>query len=329
MFGNWSQASPFDRSPKNGFRCALYIAPERIPKKAFEKVDADEAKNFYDRKPVSDAIFQIYKEQFSYDKGPLDARVEWSNDSTTAWIEQCVSFKAAYENERVPAHLFLPKNASPPYQTVIYFPGSGAAQERSSKNFISLPDFWLNLPFLLKNGRAVLYPIYKGTYERGSDALLEIHLGDTTHEYSIFFAKVVKDFRRSIDYLETRPDIDCGKLAYFGFSWGGKYGGIIPAVEDRLKMSVLEVGGMSDRPRPEVNELNYVRHVRLPTLMLNGRYDMSFPLETHVKPMFDLLGTPKEDKRLVLYETDHFIPRNEMVKETLAWLDKYLGPVNK
>jgi len=56
---------------------------------------------------------------------------------------------------------------------------------------------------------------------------------------------------------------------------------------------------------------------------------MTFPYETMVKPMFDFLGTPKEDKVLKLYDTDHFIPRNEFIKETLAWLDRYLGPVKR
>ncbi len=45
--------------------------------------------------------------------------------------------------------------------------------------------------------------------------------------------------------------------------------------------------------------------------------------------MYDLLGTPKEDKQLVLFDTDHFVPWTELVKHTLAWLDKYLGPVNR
>jgi hypothetical protein len=43
--------------------------------------------------------------------------------------------------------------------------------------------------------------------------------------------------------------------------------------------------------------------------------------------MFELLGTPAAHKRLVVYDTDHFVPRNELIKETLAWLDRYLGPV--
>ena len=43
--------------------------------------------------------------------------------------------------------------------------------------------------------------------------------------------------------------------------------------------------------------------------------------------MFDLLGTPKDQKVQKLYDTDHYIPRDERIKETLAWLDRYLGPV--
>jgi hypothetical protein len=45
--------------------------------------------------------------------------------------------------------------------------------------------------------------------------------------------------------------------------------------------------------------------------------------------MFKLLGTPPENKRQVIYESGHFVPRNQLIKETLDWLDKYLGPVDK
>ena len=87
------------------------------------------------------------------------------------------------------------------------------------------------------------------------------------------------------------------------------------------------MGGYREGVRHEVDGLNYMPRVRIPTLMLNGKYDMTFPFDTAVKPMFDTLGTPKEHKRLIVYDMDHFVPRNELVKETLAWLDRYLGPV--
>jgi hypothetical protein len=41
------------------------------------------------------------------------------------------------------------------------------------------------------------------------------------------------------------------------------------------------------------------------------------------------LGIPKEHKVIKVYETDHFISRNELIKEILNWLGCYLGPVKK
>jgi dipeptidyl aminopeptidase/acylaminoacyl peptidase len=98
-------------------------------------------------------------------------------------------------------------------------------------------------------------------------------------------------------------------------------------VEERLKAIVFLAGGLLDSGRSEVNPINYVSRVKTPTLMINGRYDMFFPYERSLKPMLDLLGTPDEHKELKLYDTDHIPPRNEFIKEILAWLDRYLGPV--
>ena len=81
------------------------------------------------------------------------------------------------------------------------------------------------------------------------------------------------------------------------------------------------------RARPEVDQINFVSRVKIPTLMLNGKYDYLFPLETAQIPMFQLLGTPDEHKLHLTYDSEHSIPLNDRMKETLKWLDKYLGPV--
>jgi serine/threonine protein kinase len=327
MFGNWSQAPPFDRSSRNGFRCALCPDPEKIPESAFQMAKFGETRDFYKEKPVPDSIFQVYKDQFSYDKTDLNARVESRDESSEDWIKEKITFDAIYGGERIIAHLFLPKNTAPSYQTVIYFPGSASVWNKSSEGLENYYEFPVFLSFIVKNGRAILYPVYKGTFERGDVALAPIHGGDNSHLYTEYLIQLVKDFKRCIDYLETRQDIDSNKLAYYGMSWGGVLGAIIPAVEERLKASVLVPGGFFGRARSEADQINYVTRVKTPTLMLNGKYDTIFPYETSIKPMFDLLGTPDEHKELKLYETDHIPPRNEFIKETLAWLDRYLGPV--
>jgi pimeloyl-ACP methyl ester carboxylesterase len=326
-FTELAQAPPFDRSSHNGFRCALYPDPEKIPESAFAKTTFGETRDSYKEKPVPDSIFQVYKEQFLYDKTDLNARLESRGESSGDWIHERISFDAAYGGERIISHLFLPKNTLPPYQTVLYFPGTGSLFQSSSEDLENYFEFPVFLSFLVKNGRAVLYPVYKGTFERRDDALIPIILAKNSHLYTEYLIQIAKDFKRCIDYLETRQDIASDKLAYYGMSWGGLLGAIIPAVEDRLKASVLVPGGLVGGARPEVDQINYVTRVKTPTLMLNGRYDTIFPYETSIKPMFDLLGTPDEHKELKLYETDHIPPRNEFIKEILAWLDRYLGPV--
>jgi len=181
----------------------------------------------------------------------------------------------------------------------------------------------------VNNGRAVLFPVYKGTFERRNDRLAEVlGSGQSSRQYSELLAQEIKDFRRCIDYLDTRPDIDRATLAFYGMSWGAALGPIITAVEPRLKASVLLSGGFDQVTfRPEFDPVNYVTRVKVPTLMLNGKYDTLVVPETAQKPMFDLLGA--RDKKMVVDETDHIPTTVVYIRETLAWLDRYLGPVNR
>jgi len=332
MFGNVSQAPPLDRSPENGFRLALYPDPGAIPAAALQPQGPDEARDFYSETPVPDAIFEVYKEQFAYDARELNARVESREESPGGWIREKVSFDAAYGGERVPAYLFLPSQTPPPYQTVIYFPTSNPPFVASSEGIESYWEFPMFLSFLVRSGRALLFPIYQGTFER-MDPAITANLYEAeanSRAYVEYLAQLVKDFRRCVDYLETRPEIDSRKLAFYGVSWGGVMAPILSAVEERLAASVVVAGGLDPWPhRPEADPINYVTRVRVPTLILNGKYDRTLPQQTTSQPMFDLLGTPPEHKRIIFYHTDHIPPRTEYIKETLTWLDKYLGPVGR
>ncbi len=326
MSGNLTQASAFDRSAKNGFRCVQYVDSGNIALDLFEKVNLRQKPDFYKVRPVPASVFNVYLEQFAYDKTPLNASIAWRNEEVKDWVQEKVTFDAAYGGERVTAYLFLPTNARPPFQTVVYFPGSASVFTPSSNNIEKYIEFRSNLYFFLQGGRAVLYPVYKGTFERGDSVSYSIHVGNDTRRFTEYFVQVVKDFRRSVDYLETRPEIDTNKIAYCGFSWGGLWASVIPAIEPRLRCSIVILGGLWGYGRPEVNQINYVSRVRIPTLILSGKYDVVFKLETEVKPLYDLLGTPKQEKILKVFDSDHFIPTNDLVRESLAWLDRYFGP---
>jgi dipeptidyl aminopeptidase/acylaminoacyl peptidase len=200
-----------------------------------------------------------------------------------------------------------------------------------AERFDTSPLSWgdTNFEFLLKSGRAVMIPIYKGTFERrdglspgGSDGNPPAFLRD-------HFFMWAKDLGRSLDYLEGRNDIDKTKIAYFGFSLGGAVAPVLLALEGRFKAAILSSGGTwFKRGLPEADPINFVTRVKLPVLMLNGRYDSRFPVESAQLPVFRRLGTPDKNKRHVLYDAGHAgLPYGEEVRQSLDWLDKYLGSV--
>jgi len=87
---------------------------------------------------------------------------------------------------------------------------------------------------------------------------------------------------------------------------------------------VLLAGGISTG---EVSS-RLVPRVTVPLLLLAGRYDYIFPVETRQTPLMDLLGTPEENKRHVVFEAGHLpLPRAKMIRETLEWLDRFQNPV--
>ncbi len=99
------------------------------------------------------------------------------------------------------------------------------------------------------------------------------------------------------------------------------------ALENRFRTAVVVGGGFSPVQQfPELREVNFAPHVKVPILLINGRYDFIFPVVTSQQPMFRLLGTPEKDKRYVLVDSGHVPPRNDIIRETLDWLDHYLGP---
>jgi dienelactone hydrolase len=315
---------PFHRYGNFGFRCVKYLSKEALSKAVTGPVITS-VRNYKEERPVSEEVFRVYRSLYSYDKMPLNAAVESVDERDPDWRKERISFAAAYGNERVIAYLFLPKKFAPPFQTVIYFPGTDAFEFRSSEDM-----YMEGVEIAIKSGRAILWPFYKGTYERGGGSE---EFKNATATSSLYRDHVIcwsKDLGRSIDYLETRPDLDHQKIGYYGFSDGAFMGAILPALEKRLKVGVLYSGGFSPgKALPEVDQINFAPRVTIPVLMLNGRYDWFFPLEISQLPMFRLLGTSKEHKRHALFETGHVIPRSQQIKETLDWLDRYLGPTKR
>jgi formylglycine-generating enzyme required for sulfatase activity/dienelactone hydrolase/predicted Ser/Thr protein kinase len=320
MFTNFDAQSPFERSAGYGFRTVKYLSEEGLPEASAPILP--QTRDYASERPVSNEIFRIYESLYAYDKTDLNPKVESIDDQGDDWRREKLSFAAAYGNERVPAYLFLPKRGSPPYQTVVYFSHAASLNRVPSEGNLQIDA----IDFLIKSGRAVLYPVCKGMFERYGP--LATHYPQPTNTYRDTVIQMSKDVRRAVDYLETRPEVDKNKLAYLGVSFGATMGPIMVAMEPRFQTAIFTLGGFYlQRRAAEVEQVNFAPRVLCPVLMLNGRYDWIFPLVSSQQPMFRFIGTPEKDKKQVLFDTGHSVGRNQLIKETLDWLDRYLGAV--
>jgi predicted esterase len=308
-------AHPWGRELTNGVRCAKYPRPPAdnlfapvMPLRQYERPA-----------PISDETFAVLRGMYAYDRTPLEAEVVRMNDSLPNYRRETVSIRTAYGNERMEVNLLMPRDVSPPYQSVILFPGDDVFLLRSSESFASEYLF----DYIPRGGRVLVYPIYAGMYERFvPQDPSPARLRDELIRWS-------QDIGRTIDYLETRPDFDPKRIGYYGFSGGASRGPIFTAVEQRIAASILLGGGLVPRPfRPEVHPAHFAPRSRTPTLMINGRDDFIFPYELSQQPFFAMLGAPEDKKRLARLDGGH-IPTNrlEIIREVLDWLDLQLGPV--
>lgn len=66
------------------------------------------------------------------------------------------------------------------------------------------------LDFVLRSGRVLVYPVYKGTYERCSELSSDVQ--DISKLYRDHVIAWSRDLGRTINYLQTREDIDSAIL---------------------------------------------------------------------------------------------------------------------
>jgi serine/threonine protein kinase/dienelactone hydrolase len=322
-FVNGSIRSPWDRDAANGFRCVKYLPNESsVPALAFAPVE-HKVRDWAHFTPVSDEVLRSYIDTwYKYDRTALNARVESVDRELGYCVRERITFDAAYPNERVIAYLHLPREIDPPYQVVVWYPTDDARGSPWDKR-----AYRHELVCLMRSGRAVIVPFYKGTYERRLEQ--ESYPPDGVLSRNLYVQRS-QDLRRAVDYLETRPDIDMSKLAYVGVNWGAQMGPLMIATEERFKTGILLLGGLCACARhPASDPANFAPRVRVPMLMANSRGDSIFPYETAQKPLFDLLGTRESDKKHVLFPGGHGIGweyREQYHAEIVGWLDQYLGP---
>ncbi|MQA31515.1 MAG: protein kinase [Luteitalea sp.] len=324
MFSVPFSLPPDDRSPANGFRCIRVSGDAAVAASLLEPVDVSSS-DYRDARPVSNEIFNVFAKQFAYvpaKPGAAGATVDARDQTPSGAPRERVTLSVGYNDERMTVYVFLPSEGKPPYQALIYFPALNAFQNRASSAAFYPADY------VARSGRALVLPVFKGSFERWDPAL-----NLTGEEYlraaRLRLVQWRQDLGRTIDYLEVRGDIDADRIGYYGRSFGASMPLPLLSLEPRLKLAVFYSGGFTYRALPaETNAVNYVSRVKIPVLMLNGRHDYVLPYETSQRPLFELFGTPAADKRHVIFEAGHDpLPRSQVVREILTWLDRYFGAV--
>jgi len=312
------QISPWNRNEITGFRCIRYI-DDSLKQQLTRSFD-QENRDYTNLQPVSNEKFQVYKELLEYERTELNP-TDVLRTITEDWVKEITYVDVPYEDAPLKILTFLPINYKPPYQAILYFPGFDAHYSNSMEDM----NVGSRFDFFLKSGRAVIWPVYYSSYGRGRSNIQNLN------EWKQSYKNIIIDVQITIDYLQTRKDIDSERIAYYGASWGGCVAPYILATEERFNLGILILFGVSSVEKyrfKEFDQIDYIPHVKIPMLLLGGRFDLDLTFERQ-QAFYDFLGTPKSDTKWMVYETTHWIPRKDLINESLNWLDKYFGPVNK
>jgi uncharacterized protein len=158
--------------------------------------------------------------------------------------------------------------------------------------------------------------------------------------------QLIKDLQRAVDVLRARPNVDEGRVAYLGISYGGAMGALFAGIERRLQAAVLVVGdgglvshltgpedatfmaGLSCATRVSwfqqmapIEPIRFIAHASPTALLLqSGRLDNLVP----VADAQALHAAAPEPRTILWYEAGHGL-NQQAAFDRLDWLHEEIG----
>ena len=316
-----SQTAPeprMNRSLKNGFRTVRLINPRDLNPFG-DPIETQAPKDLSYYKPMSEEVFNVYARSYQVSSSRPKHTEVYIDDSHPVWIKEKISLDVGYNNETMDVLIFKPKNSFGPSSPVIIHPGANYYTTPPEIDDVNPGEF--SLDFLIKSGKTLVWPAWKGSLNRMPENRSSNE--DTLRRFRSQFIAWVDDTDKTLDYLETRSDIDSNNIFYLGMSYGALFNTHTLLFEDRYKGAILYVGGAFPTYPPLVDGINHLPRIKTPFLMLNGEQDYLVP-KSAANFFFQSTGTPSEDKKIIFYDSGHWpLPRNQMIKETLSFIDQY------
>lgn len=135
------------------------------------------------------------------------------------------------------------------------------------------------------------------------------------------YVQTTRDYRRAIDYLATRTEIDAARIGVLGYSMGGTQTFLLTGAEPRIKVAVAVAAPADKSKWSLIAPQNMVIGIGdRPLLTIIGRSDPLCSLE-HAQALQKLL--PVETSEQILFDAEHRLPV-DYVARAVAWLSKHL-----
>lgn len=265
--------------------------------------------------------YGVLKMTYAYDRGyPLRARNvgEVEDDGTT--YERIVF--DSFHDGLVPGLLALPGGEGP-FPVVLLLHGLTASK-----------DIWLDNDGFAHGGEISAGLLRKGYAVMALDAQYHgdravyndyIDPGEMVFErgWSVRYAKLLEqtvvDYRRAIDYLATREEIDVERVGILGYSMGGHMTFILAAVEPRVKAIVSCV--VPATPGFPAGAFQFARDLGdRPLRMMMGKRDRFYTVE-QADWLYSLV--PGDDKSIHLFDSGHALPE-AYTREAVEWMTSHL-----
>ena len=278
---------------------------------------------------ISEEGFRARLGFFQYDRSiPLEARLvrEWDNETT---LRQKFVLRGA-QGFLVPGYLEIPKNQPAPHPLVLLLHGWSGNKEQwyEDQNIISGGPM---RKALLEAGYAVLM-IDAATHGERSHEIDFQHVNafddpNAPPRKNYFtFAEIaiqtVKDYRRALDYVEQRQEIDSSRIGLVGYSMGGMMAFYLLSVEPRIKVAVACVPPLFSEGYDPTSPIDYTWGVGdTPFLLLMGKQDELYVPEKAQASYKAYLE--RETTKIGWYDKGHELTPI-YVPDALDWIVKHL-----
>jgi dienelactone hydrolase len=203
--------------------------------------------------PAPDVVRAAFLESLGRPRVALSPQLVDSAPEPGGLVAERIRFatekKADGGTETVPALLIRPEKAGVRRPAVIVLHGTGGSKdgERERSFMVDLAKRGIiALSFDARyhgerSGGAPKAEAYNAAIARAWRAK-----ADGTQEHP-WFLDTCWDIWRTLDYLETRPDVDAARIGMIGFSMGGIETWLAGAVDARVKVAVPAIGVQSFR----------------------------------------------------------------------------------